>query len=224
MGNKATMKVKINRDRFMEVLKERKCSIRKLGEAYSEVQRTEKTIRRCLHDGEMPPDLLENIARYLNVHPDYLSGVYDEQADKIEDALLKRMFLSRVRPENYPYLLKARSNIDYTHYFEGILTMNNITMEQFRTLPPVDRVLFRQEMVLAIYRVIAGHFSVDSLGNDTQEELRYFEAFVNDFDPFSYFAELEGVGLTEPEGIDEAQQGESEAERKLREKYFPSEA
>lgn len=220
MGNKATTKVKINRDRFMEVLKERKCSIRKLGEAYSEVQRTEKTIRRCLHDGEMPPDLLDNIARYLNVHPDYLSGVYDEQADKIEDDILKKMLLAHIKPENYPYLLKARSDIDYSHYFKEILTMNNITMEQYRALPPVDRVLFRQEMALAIFKVIAKHFSTDSLGNDTQEELRYLESLVDDFDPFSYFAELEGVGLTGPEGIDEAQQAESEEERKLREKYF----
>lgn len=223
MGNKTTMKVKINRDRFMEVLKERKCSIRKLGEAYSEVQRTEKTIRRCLHDEEMPPDLLNNIARYLNVHPDYLAGVYDKEADKIEDKILKKMYLNHIKPGNYPYLLKARSDIDYSHYFEEILTMNNITMDHFRTLPPVDRVLFRQEMVLAIFKVIAKHFPTDSLGNDTQEELRRCEAFVDDFDPFSYFSELEGIGLTEIEDTDESQQGESEEERKLREKYFPSE-
>jgi len=224
MANRETKKVKVNKDRFMEVLRDKHTSIRELGRAYDKIQRTEKTIRNCLQHEEMPEELLDNIARYLNVHPDYLSGEYDEQADKIEDAILKRMFLSRVKPENYPYLLKARSDIDYTRFFEEILTMNNITIEQFRTLPPVERVLFRQEMVLAIYRVIAGHFSVDSLGNDTQEELRYCEAFVDDFDPFSYFAELEGVGLTEPEDINEAQQGESEAERKLREKYFPSEA
>lgn len=223
MGNKTTMKVKINRDRFMEVLKERRCSIRKLGEAYSEVQRTEKTIRRCLHDEEMPPDLLDNIARYLNVHPDYLAGVYDKEADKIEDEILKKMYLNHIKPGNYPYLLKARSDIDYSHYFEEILTMNNITMDQFRMLPPVDRVLFRQEMVLAILKVIAKHFPTDSLGNDTQEELRHCESFVDDFDPFSYFSELEGIGLTEIEETDESQQGENEEERKLREKYFPSE-
>lgn len=212
MGNKATKKVKINRDRFMEVLKERKCSIRKLGEAYSEVQRTEKTIRRCLHDGEMPPELLENIARYLKVHPDYLLGVYDEQANKIDDPFLKRMFLARIKPKNYPYLLKARSDIDYTRYFENILTMNNITIEQFKSLDRIDRVLFQQEMALAIFTVIAKHFPTDSLGNDTQEELRYYEAFVDDFDPFSYFAELEGVGLKEPEEVEEDLQCESETD------------
>lgn len=224
MANRETKKVTINRDRFIEVLKEKHTSIRELGRAYEEIDRTEKTIRNCLNHGKMPEELLDNIARYLKVHPDYLSGVEDEKANKIEDPFMKKMFLSHLKSENYPYLLKARSDIDYTRFFEEILTMNNITMEQFRTLPPVEHVLFHQEIVLAIYRVIAAHFSVDSLGNDTQEELRYCESVVNDFDPFSYLAELEGVGLPEPENIDKAQQGESEAERELREKYFPSEA
>ena len=48
MANKETPKVPINRDRFFEVLKARGSSIRKLGEAYNEIQRTEKTIRICL--------------------------------------------------------------------------------------------------------------------------------------------------------------------------------
>ena len=114
----------------------------------------------------MPPDLLERIARFLNVHPDYLAGIYDEKADRIEDAYLRHMYLKRVKPENYPYLLKAREDIDYSRYFEDILTMNNISMEQFKTLDPVERVLFRQELVLAILEVIAKHFKVDSLGRD----------------------------------------------------------
>ena len=90
MANKETPKVPINRDRFFEVLKARGSSIRKLGGAYNEIQRTEKTIRRCLDEGKMPPDLLERIARFLNVHPDYLAGIYDEKADRIEDAYLSQ--------------------------------------------------------------------------------------------------------------------------------------
>lgn len=202
MANKETKKVKIRRDRFLEVLREKQTSIRELGRAYDKIQRTEKTIRNCLNDGEMPPDLLDNIARYLDVQPDYLAGVYDAQGDRIEDSILRKMFMAHVKSENYPYLLKARSDIDYTRYFEEILIMNNITMEQFKTLDPAERVLFRQEMVLAIYRVIANHFSKDSLGNDTQEELSYCEAIVDDFDPFSYFAELEGIRLSEQEEPD----------------------
>ncbi len=108
MGNKSTATVPVNKKRFMEVLKLRKCSIRKLGDAYDEIERTEKTIRRYLDKGEMPPDLLDKIAKFLNVHPDYLSGVYDTKADQIEDAYLHSLFHSSINPEKYPYLLKAR--------------------------------------------------------------------------------------------------------------------
>ena len=67
MGNKSTATVPVKKKRFMEVLKIRNCSIRKLGDAYDEIERTEKTIRRYLDKGEMPPDLLDKIAKFLNV-------------------------------------------------------------------------------------------------------------------------------------------------------------
>jgi hypothetical protein len=221
MANRETPKIHINRDRFFQVLKARGCSIRKLGEAYNEIQRTEKTIRRCLDNGEMPPDLLERIARYLNVHPDYLAGVYDKKADRIEDAFLRRMYLKSVRPEKYPYLLKAIEDIDYSRYFEDILTMNHISMEQFKTLDPVERVLLRQELVLAILEVIAKHFEVDSLGNRLADELEYCKSFVDNFDPHSYFAELEGIVVEKEyeESTHEESPELSEIERKWEEKY-----
>ena len=220
MGNKSTATVPVNKKRFMEVLKIRNCSIRKLGDAYDEIERTEKTIRRYLDKGEMPPDLLDKIAKFLNVHPDYLSGVYDTKADQIKNAYLRSLSKANINPEKYPYLLKARSDIDYTSYFENILTMNNITMEQFRTLPPRDRITFRQEMVFAILQVVAKHFTQDSLGNDLAAELSYCEAFVDDFNPFSYFAHLEGIGLCEDDIEFPLDDGEpSDFETSLQKKY-----
>ena len=220
MGNKSTATVPVNKKRFMEVLKIRNCSIRKLGDAYDEIERTEKTIRRYLDKGEMPPDLLDKIAKFLNVHPDYLSGVYDTKADQIKNAYLRSLSKANINPEKYPYLLKARSDIDYTSYFENILTMNNITMEQFRTLPPRDRIKFRQEMVVAILQVVAKHFTQDSLGNDLAAELSYCEAFVDDFNPFSYFAHLEGIGLCEDDIEFPLDDGEpSDFETSLQKKY-----
>ena len=169
----------------------------------------------------MPPDLLDRIARFLNVHSDYLAGVYDEKADRIEDAYLRHMYLKSVKPENYPYLLKAAENIDYSHYFEDILTMNHISMEQFKTLDPIERVLFRQELVLAILEVIAKHFKVDSLGHDIADDLDYCRAFVDDFDPTSLFAELEGIAIEDDyEGPTSGEMAElSEIEKKWAEKY-----
>ena len=79
MGNKTIKKVPINKERFMQVLKLNNSSIRKLGNAHEEIDRTEKTIRRHLDNGEMPFDLLHNIAEHLQIHPDYLSGVRDDE-------------------------------------------------------------------------------------------------------------------------------------------------
>lgn len=221
MGNKSTRKVPVNKNRFMEVLKLRNCSIRKLGDAYEEIERTEKTIRRCLDRGEMSPDLLDKIAKYLNVHPDYLSGIYDTKTDRIEDDFLRNMSKSFIKPEKYPYLLKAKDSIGYTSYFENILTMNDISMELFNSLPPEERVLFRQEMVVAIMQVIAKHFTYDSLGNKTSETLAYCESYVGDFDPFSYYAKLEGIGLPEPDLDNNFYNEEdiSDFEKKLAAKY-----
>ncbi len=103
----------------------------------------------------------------------------------------------RTEPESH-LQLKAKSDIGYTTYFENILTMNDISIDLFHTLPPEERVLFRQEMVVAIMQVIAKHFTHDSLDNSTAETLAYCESFVGDNDPFSYFSELEGIGFPEP--------------------------
>ena len=198
MSNKKSQKIPVNKERFLEVLKLRDCSIRKLGKAYDQIERTEKTIRRCLENGEMPPDLLERIAKYLNVHPDYLSGVYDNEADRIEDKYLRTLSKAFIKPDKYPYLLKAKSDLGYTNYFENILTMNDISMEQFNTLPPEERILFRQVIVIAILEVIEKHFKTDSLGNNLSDELDYCKSYLGDYDPFSYFARLEGIGLPDP--------------------------
>ena len=59
--------------------------------------------------------------------------------------------------------------------------------------------MFRQELVVAILRVIVEHFTYDVFGNDLSETLSYCKSMVGDFDPFSYFANLEGIGLSEDE-------------------------
>ena len=46
-------------------------------------------------------------------------------------------------------------------------------------------------------KVLAKHFKKNSLGKDIMEELSFCESMVGDDDPFSYYAELEGIGLSE---------------------------
>lgn len=220
MANKKTEKIKINKEVFLKVLSQKNCSIRQLGRAYEEIERTEKTIRSCLNEGEMPPDLLDRIAKYLDVHPDYLSGAYNEKADKIEDAYLKHLYWSTLDKDNYPHLLKAKSDIDYNSYFEDTLLMNDITIEQFRTLPPEERVLLRQELVVAILEVFSKHFKENALGKSISEELDYYSSFVGDTDPTSYFANLEGIGISEDEiEFEYDEESQIEFEKRMQEKY-----
>lgn len=203
MGNKSVKKVPVNKKHFMKVLNSKNYSIRKIGKAYEIIERSERTIRRYLDQGEMPIDLLNNIAKYLNVTPEYLSGFYDDKAERIRDPYLRDMYKSHIKPENYPYILKEKSDIEYNDYFKSILIMNDISMDLFNTLPPEERVLFRQEMIVAIMKVIAKHFKYDSLGHSTSDILAYCESNIGDNDPFSYFAELEGIGISDSDSDDE---------------------
>lgn len=196
MANKETLKVHIDRNRFFEALRTRKSSIRKLGQAYNEIGRTERTIRRAVEAGEMSPELLDSIARYLDVHPDFISGIYDEKAERIKESQLRDYYISTITPDNHPYIEKAYSDLDYPHYFNEILTDNFITTKQFESLAPVERVLLRQELSVAIMEVLAKHFKADAFGRNLADLVSYYKSNVDDFDPFSYFAELEGISIS----------------------------
>lgn len=212
--------VSVNKQVFLEVLKQKKSSIRKLGDAYKHIERTEKSIRRYLNKGKMPENILINISKYLDVHPDYLSGAYHSKIDKIEDAYLRSLSKSFLKPEKYPYIIKAKNEIDYVKYFENLLIMNDISLEMFQALDPLDRVMMRQELIVAILSVISKYFIHDALGNNLSKLLRYYESIVGDEDPFSYFYNLEGIGLTE-ENLENRSDNNfiSDAEKRLHEKY-----
>jgi septum formation topological specificity factor MinE len=220
MSNKKITKVTVNKERFIEVLKYRKCSIRELGRAYSDIGRTEKTIRRCLQSGEMPPELLDVIAKYLNIHPDYLSGVYDQQADRVTDDYLRRIAKSRIKPGKYPYILKessdALSEENYRQFFKDVLSINQISTQQFLTLPVEERVIFREEIVAAILEVINKHFKYNSLGESIADNLGYALSMIGDMD--NRLAQMEGIFLDEPNfaDFDDDELSKWEAEMKLK--------
>lgn len=91
MANKSVDKTPISYDRFMATVKEKGSSIRKLGKV-AMIDRDEKTIRRYLAQGEMPPDLLDKIGKYLDVDPQYLAGFYDRYYEEIKETLIRVCF------------------------------------------------------------------------------------------------------------------------------------
>lgn len=174
MANKESLKIPVSRDRFMEALKYRKTSIFKLGEV-PEIERTEKTIRRCLKQGTMAPDLLDRIGKYLDVHPDFLSGKYDES---ISYAKMRRI-KSRLSVENFPYFIKKQEQLKYKNYFRDILLMHDISMEQFLALEEKHRIHLQLEIERAINTVIYKYFKCDARGREDMPELRLLETQID---------------------------------------------
>ncbi len=177
MANKIIQTVPVNRQHFLHVIKSKNSSIRKLGDAYGDIGRTEKTIRRYLKKGIMPPDLIDSIAKYLDVHPDYLTGIQLKER---------------------PYLMRAKREVDYSKYLEDTLLINDITMKQFLALEPFKREQMKREIAISTLKVLAKYFEKDALGNNMDDELDYWQAMLEDFDPFSPFAESENLGIPEP--------------------------
>jgi hypothetical protein len=199
MANKETPKIRVIRERLEEALRLRKTSIRKLGEI-PEIERTEKTLRRCLNKGEMTPDLLDRIGKYLNVDPDYLSGVFGRGLDRIEDEHTRAVLMSQLNADRFPYptLKKEQLELGYERYFEEILIMHHISMTQFLNLPHEQRQELQLEIETAITSAIEKHFTCDAKGRIGLPDLRYLEVMIAGDDP-----------IGNPEGITWRANGEA---------------
>ena len=199
MSRNKIKKVEVNKEIFLYVLKQKNCSIRKLGDkGYKKVQRTEKQIRRYLNAGEMPVDVLYNIGKYLNVDPKFISGRIHSEINQISDEHVKRTLYNQLSLEKHPYPYESYSIKDYPIFFNTLLNINNISEEDFKKLSFEDRVFFHQDISLAILNVIIKYFEYNSKGEDIFPQLQYAESVVNskEVDPFSYFAQLEGINLS----------------------------
>lgn len=184
MANKETLKTPVIRERLEEALRLRKTSIRKLGDIF-EIGRTEKTIRRCLSKGEMTPDLLDRIGKYLNVDPKYLSGGYGRELDKIADEYTRMVLMSHLNAERFPYpdLKKDQVKLGYEKYFKDILIMHDISMKQFLNLPCGQRQVLQLEIEIAIASIIAKYFNCDARGREGLPDLPYLEVMIANDDP-----------------------------------------
>ena len=84
---------KINKDVFKKILKIKKSTIPKLGEELS-IECSEKTIRRSLGKGEMRKQYLHQIAKFLDVDYDLLTGDMVAMAFQTKDPVIKKVFIA----------------------------------------------------------------------------------------------------------------------------------
>ena len=186
--NKKKIKVPIDRKCFEEALKLRNSSIRKLGKATDGIGWSEKTIRRALIDGQISPELLDDIAQRFDVDPEYLSGKYHRNAEKYEDPNTRALALYNLKAERYPYILKQqRDKIDdhflYDRYLENILIIHNLSLKQFNDLPFEIRKKMQLELEESICRVLIKYFDKDAFGKDLYPDIYRLHNDLDNFDP-----------------------------------------
>ena len=162
-------KVNVDKELFLDLLKEGKSSIRKLGREIPDT--SEKTIRRQLNAGRMRPALLYNIAEHLNIHPQVLSGNYI-----FYPALLcveREEYLKRCYKE-YPYSrveLESLKREGIKETLKRILALFDRSYSQFEAMEFEEQYKFQRDLFEAIIRVIISHFKVNALGKNDEMEI-----------------------------------------------------
>lgn len=187
MGNRKSKKESFKWERFIDAKKRAKISIRQLGASEGGVGRSEKTIRRAKSDGEIKPELIEALAKRLDVAPDYLRGeydcIYEQFADnftgKQREAYLKTM----LAPERFPYYMGRNKTMLYDNYMDGILMLHDISHRQYNELSPEKRRQFQIDIEQAIGSVIKKYFTHDGQGREGIPELYRLEAEIECYDP-----------------------------------------
>lgn len=188
MDNKKKDKICFDRKCFEEAVKLRNSSIRKLGEVTGGIGWSEKTIRRGLIDGKISLNLLDAIAKYLDVDPKYLSGEYHRNAEKYEDPYIRVLALYNLKAERYPYHLKQqRDKIDdhflYDRYLENILIIHNLSLKQFISLPFEIRKKMQLELEESICRVLTKYFDKDAFGKELYPDIYRLHNDIDNYDP-----------------------------------------
>lgn len=128
---------KIDPEWFKWVIHKQGSSIRKLG-ADVGISKTERTIRRAVESGSIRFELLDEIAKKLDVHPDYLAGKYAWTLTRP-----KIMELDGVRdywrdnyldPSLFPYRLYEQERVGLYKQLLDTLQIHGISEADYRKL------------------------------------------------------------------------------------------
>lgn len=179
--------VNFSSKRFNQAMKLRKMSIRKLSNPDTGCGIPDSTIRRAKREQKIKPTNLDTIAKYLDVRPQFLSGQYDKECDRIGEAAcdeqLAETLKEGLRPEKFPYYLSiSRSDLVDT-YIESILALHDISMRQYQEMTFDQQKQFALDIEYAIVPVILKHFTNDAMGRQGLPELCRLEAEIDSWDP-----------------------------------------
>lgn len=187
MANKKSKKEPFQWERFLAAKRRAKISITKLGSKDDGIGWSEKTIRRAKADGKISQEILEALAKRLDIDPDYLRGKYDHFYDLIADGFdekQREIYLKKMLdPGRYPYYRGKNQIKLYEGYMDGILMLRGISNRQYDELSPEKRKAFQIDIEKAVGTVIEKYFECDGRGQSGIPDLYSLEAQIECYEP-----------------------------------------
>lgn len=185
---KKSKKVPMDKECVMEALHLRNCSIRKLGKDVDHFEWSSKSIERGLKDGEASPDLLDALGKYLNVEPDYLSGKYHRECEKIKDIDISSAMKRNLHAEQFPYLKKQKRTLIegkfiYEKCLEYLLISHDISPIQFEEMTFEQKKIFQSALENAIAPVLLKHFPQNAMGHNSFPEIYELLNSIEEYNP-----------------------------------------
>lgn len=177
--------VPIEKKFFMQILKKKKSSIRKLG-SNDKIINTERTIRRALNAGKMHRDLLNSIAKELDVYPAFLSGEIYLSRCSIQDDVLRNIALSSLRINNYPYFMKEKDEYQINDFLKNVLMLYDISLMQYEHFPFERKIEFLRALDTAIVPIINNFFIQDAYGNAGLPNLQLNSMHIDQYEEEHY--------------------------------------
>lgn len=187
MRNKKIKKVPLDRACLMEALQLRNISIRRL-EKDSAFGWSSKSVERGIKDGEVSPELMDALGRYLDVDTDYLSGKYHHNAEKIKDEAVCAILKSGLNAHKFPYIRKQQrikydNKFLYDRYLESILIIHDISMRQFDKMLFEKQKAFQLDLEDAVATVLLKHFPHNALGQDIWPDIYRLKNDIENYNP-----------------------------------------
>ncbi|MBI9050398.1 MAG: hypothetical protein JEZ00_13335 [Anaerolineaceae bacterium] len=187
MANKKLRKITLDRECLLESLQLRNISIRRLGKDY-DFGWSSKSVERGIKDGEVSPELMDALGKYLDVDTDYLSGKYHRDAEKIKDESVCLRLKSGLKADKFPYILKQQrikygGKFLYDRYLEYILIIHDISIHQFDALLFEKQKAFQLDLEDAIAKVLIKHFPYNAMGQEIWPAIYKVKNDIENYNP-----------------------------------------
>lgn len=185
--------IPVNKSVFQYILKQKNSSIRKLGAA-EEIFFTEKTIRRALNNGEMRPELVKQIAIYLNIDSTLLTGEMVKAAFSANNSVFRNMYLAPLNHlDDYPYFREEQRELQsvkreglfetggMTETMKRLLSLFEVSYTQFEKMSFNQQFNFQYELFDTMIPIIRKYFTEDAYG---KKDRYSFESILIDLENY----------------------------------------